>query len=93
MLFLCVGLAAMISVGTLYSQQQESQEVIAKADTAKPKLDLFCQKKLLGYLQQGGVDIEAKMHYGDLQSCDFSSQSEQVRLAESKRSWSMQPSN
>ncbi len=89
LLLICVCLAVLIGSGTLYHQQSSTIKPVAQQPAAASALNQGCQNKLLEYIRQGGVDLEAKMQHGDLQGCDFSSPTELARQAESKKSWSM----
>ena len=97
---LCAAIVAMIALGTYYTQQQPITSDIqisqAQVETQQSPLDQACRDKLIGYIEQGGVDLESKMHYGDLRSCNFSSASELIRqqraVDKKQRSWSSQSS-
>ncbi|MEH6649290.1 MAG: hypothetical protein V7707_04600 [Motiliproteus sp.] len=90
---LCCSIVVMIALVTYYYQQPPTVTAVQLTQLKTPQstLDKACRDKLIGYIEQGGVDIESKMQYGDLRNCNFGSASEQARqLRASKteqRSW------
>ena len=81
-----LGLSIAIGLGLLYAQhyQVEPQPPAGLASNAiANRLQQECQLKLKNYIEQGGIDIEAKIQYGDMQGCDF--RTEQEKLVEQQR--------
>lgn len=88
LLLLLVVLASMVVLGLFYGIESSSTEVIVEPEPTKSRMSQLCQQKLLDHINEGGIDIQAEMTYGDLQGCNFNSKTEQALQSRTKQSWS-----
>lgn len=77
LLLLIMGLLALISLGLIYRVELTPAEPSVAPEPVSSRINQLCQQKLLEHLKQGGLDLQTEMNYGDLQGCNFGSESEQ----------------
>ncbi|RDE19655.1 hypothetical protein DV711_12290 [Motiliproteus coralliicola] len=81
---LVLALVLMAASGLAYSKRDLLQQhLFGDKPSAQPQVQLTklqqqCQDKLVQYLAQGGIDIEAQINFGDMQGCDFSTERERA---------------
>lgn len=74
---ICLTLITLVGFGAVYTVELSASTTPESAPKpAASRIEQLCQQKLLAHIQQGGVDLQAEMSYGDLQGCSFSSSSE-----------------
>ena len=79
LMLIVLSIIGMAIFGIYYTQQYmtgKEQAELKKVDPVQQQLQQECDQKLQQYLAEGGVDLEKKLLYGDLQGCRFSSESE-----------------